>query len=120
MHMPVQEKYRLTKRSTAPQSNSSAKANSSKEAVISRIRSVGNSKGVILNNNLLKAAGLSVDSDIIIQAGNGVIIIAQAKPEVNTDLRSWDAQFKKAIKSGAKPEKDLFEGLTNEFDKTEW
>ncbi len=86
----------------------------------SRIRSVGNSKGVILNNNLIKAAGLDMEADIIIEASAGMITIVQAKPAVNTDLATWGAQFKKAIKAGAKPEKDLFAGLVNEFDKTEW
>lgn len=86
----------------------------------SRIRPVGNSKGVLLNNSIIKAAGIDMDADITIEATAGVITIVQAKPEVNTDLQTWDAQFKKAIKAGAKPEKDLFEGLVNEFDKKEW
>src|SRR5688500_1788937 len=41
----------------------------------SRIRAIGNSKGVILNNNLIESAGLNPDLDIVIQAGDGVIII---------------------------------------------
>lgn len=91
-----------------------------KEKVRSRIRSVGNSKGVILNNQLLKAAGISTEEDISIEAGEGLIIISQASPEVNTDLGTWDARFKKAIKAGHLPEGDLFEGIENSFDKTEW
>lgn len=95
-------------------------AGSKKEKVRSRIRSVGNSKEVILNNQLLKAAGISIEEDISIEAGVGVITISQAKPDVNTDLSTWDTQFKKAIKSGHLPEGDLFEGLEDEYDKTEW
>lgn len=91
-----------------------------KSMFTSRIRSVGNSKGVILNNSLIKIAGLNLDADIMIEASEGIITIAQARPKVNTDLKTWDAQFKKAIKAGEKPEGDLFEGLANEFDKTEW
>ena len=91
-----------------------------KAMLTSHIRSVGNSKGIILSNSLLQAAGLAADAKIIIEATDGIITIAQAKTAVNTDLKSWDRQFKKAIKAGAKPEKDLFEGLANEFDKTEW
>lgn len=86
----------------------------------SRIRPVENSKGVILNSRLLKAAGLDTSTDIVLEATAGIITIAQAKPRVNTDLATWDQQFKKAIKAGAKPEKDLFEGLANDFDNTEW
>ncbi len=118
--MPLQQKNKRARRTVSHQLIAPAKINGAKGAFTSRIRSVGNSKGVILNSSMLKAAGLSADADIIIKAGDGIIIIEQAKPEVNTDLKSWDAQFKKAIKSGAKPEKDLFEGLANKFDKTEW
>ena len=87
----------------------------------SKIRPIGNSKGVILNNQLIRAAGMREDADIIIKAGDGVIIIIDAKSSsINTDLSTWDAQFKKASKQGKKPEKDMFEGMENEFDKTEW
>jgi antitoxin component of MazEF toxin-antitoxin module len=87
----------------------------------SRIRAIGNSKGVILNNQVIEAAGLKPGIDIIIQAGNGIIIIAQLKETgVNTDLSSWDKHFKAAMKRGAKPEQDLFEGIKNDFDEKEW
>ena len=87
----------------------------------SRIRAIGNSKGVILNNQLLESAGLNQDSDILIQAADGIIVIMQAKDTiVNTDLSSWDKHFKTAIKKGAKPEPDLFEGMKNDFDLNEW
>jgi hypothetical protein len=39
---------------------------------------------------------------------------------VNKDLSSWGNQFKAAIKAGDKPDKDLFDGLTNDFDFKEW
>lgn len=88
---------------------------------VSRIRPIGNSKGIILNNQLLEAAGLKPDVDIVMQAMNGVITIMQTKElRVNTDLSTWDKQFKVAIKRGAKPEGDLFEGIENEFDTKEW
>jgi antitoxin component of MazEF toxin-antitoxin module len=87
----------------------------------SRIRAIGNSKGVILNNQLIEAAGLKPDVDVLINAGNGMIYIVQVKEtNVNKDLSSWDKQFKAAIKKGAKPEKDMFEGLKNDFDTKEW
>ena len=87
----------------------------------SRIRPIGNSKGVILSNQLIKAAGLNAEADIVIQASDGVIYILQVKaPAVNTDLSTWDKQFKAAIKRGAKPENDLFEGMKNNFDLKEW
>jgi len=95
-----------------------------KEPVVSytsRIRAIGNSQGVILNSQVIESSGLRPEADIVVQASEGVIIIMQLKGAgVNTDLSSWDMQFKKAIKHGAKPEGDLFEGMENEFDTKEW
>lgn len=86
-----------------------------------KIRAIGNSKGVILTNQLLDAAGLLADQDIVVQVVNGRLIIEQVKqPVVNTDLSTWDKQFKAAIKAGDIPEGDMWEGMENEFDKTEW
>jgi antitoxin MazE len=90
-------------------------------SVTSKIRSVGNSKGVILSNQLLHKAGLPADADIIVTAVEGQIIIKEMKPaDVNTDLTTWENQFKQAIKNGAVPENDLFNGVTNSFDENEW
>ena len=87
----------------------------------SRIRAIGNSKGVILNNQIMEAAGLISEAEVTIQAYNGMITIVKAKkPNVNTDLSTWDKQFKAAKKKGALPENDLFEGMKNDFDETEW
>ena len=87
----------------------------------SRVRAIGNSKGVILNNQALEISGLSPDSDILVEAGKGFITIIPVKDNrINTDLSSWDKQFKSAIKVGMKPEADLFEGLGNDFDSKEW
>jgi antitoxin component of MazEF toxin-antitoxin module len=91
-----------------------------KASVTSRIRPIGNSKGVILSNRLMEAAGITSEADIIIQAAEGMITIKQAKPAVNTDLSTWDAQFKAAARKGIKPEKDLFGSMHNSFDETEW
>ena len=85
------------------------------------IWAIGNSNGVILNNQLIQRAGLNAESAIIIQASDGFITIKQQMaPEVNTVLSTWDKQFKAAIKKGAKPEGDLFEGITNDFDSKDW
>jgi antitoxin MazE len=90
-------------------------------SVTSKIRSVGNSKGVILSNQLLNKAGLSADADIIVTALEGQIIIKEMKSaDVNTDLTTWENQFKQAIKNGAVPENDLFNGVTNSFDENDW
>jgi hypothetical protein len=44
----------------------------------------------------------------------------KASKDVNTDIPTWVQQFRKAVKKGGKPEKDLFEGMSNEFDENEW
>lgn len=87
----------------------------------SRIRAIGNSKGVILNSQLMETAKLDPGLEIIVQAREGIITIEQVKEgAINTDLSTWDRQFERAIKRGATPEKDLFEGLENDFDSKEW
>jgi|ERR1022692_1752563 hypothetical protein len=87
----------------------------------SSLRAIGNSKGVILNSQAIEMAMLNPDIDIVIRAEEGVITIVQFKETgINTDLSTWDKQFKAAMKKGAKPEGDLFEGLKNDFDIKEW
>ena len=96
--------------------------NESHYTIQSRIREIGNSKGVILSNRVIEEAGFSVEADLLIHASEGIIIIQEVKnrPAVNTDLSTWDAQFKKAIKEGRKPEGDLWGHIENSFDKEEW
>lgn len=97
------------------------RANEAAVEYTAKVRAIGNSKGVILNNQVLDTAGLKADMDILIQAFNGMITIKQAeKPVVNKDLSTWDKQFKAAIKAGAKPEEAIFSEVENEFDKVEW
>jgi len=87
----------------------------------SRVRAIGNSKGVILNTQALEVSGLNPDGDILVLAGKGFITIVPAKnAPVNTDLSTWDKQFKSVIKAGMKPEAYLFEGLGNDFDSKDW
>src|SRR5690349_13021066 len=67
----------------------------------SKIRAVGNSNGVILNNTIMEITGLSFDTDIIIHAEKDIITIKKAElNEINTDLSTWDKHFKQAIKRG--------------------
>ena len=92
-----------------------------KASVRTRIRSVGNSKGVILGGPIIEASGLNEEADILIQATDGVIYIIQFKtPAINTDLASWDQQFKAAKKAKAKTAVDPFEQIVNDFDIKEW
>ena len=91
-------------------------------SITGRIRKIGNSKGILLSNSMIKELGVEDDDAVIIISEKGRIIIkpAENKRKINTDLSTWEAQFKAAIKRGDKPEKDLFEGIENKFDKEEW
>jgi antitoxin component of MazEF toxin-antitoxin module len=99
-----------------------SRLNESEVTYTSKIRSIGNSSGVILNSQLIKTAGLVPDQDILIQASAGIITIVQVKDTaVNLDRSTWDKQFKSAIKkAGSEPDSDLFDGMENEFDKKDW
>src|SRR5215469_7859025 len=79
--------------------------------VSSRIRAIGNSRGVILSNQLIDKAGISPDGPIDIRAEKGMIVITASKKvsRVNTDLGSWDNQFKVTMREGNNPDRDLWE-----------
>lgn len=91
-------------------------------SVFARIRKIGNSKGILLSNKLINQSGIEDGGEVIVTAEKGRIIIKpiENKRKINTDLTSWEAQFKAAIKSGDEPETDMFEGMENKFDKEEW
>lgn len=86
------------------------------------IRKVGNSKGIILSGKILSELHLSEGSEVEVSLADGGIQIVPVQPKrtVNKDLSSWGNQFKAAIKAGDKPDKDLFDGLANDFDSKEW
>lgn len=89
-------------------------------AVRTSFRAVGNSKGLIISSKLIEASGIT-GNDLIIEAGKGIIAIRAVKTtDVNSDLSTWDKQFKAALHNGDTMEGDLFEGIKNEFDDEEW
>ncbi|MGI8634862.1 MAG: AbrB/MazE/SpoVT family DNA-binding domain-containing protein [Segetibacter sp.] len=94
----------------------------SNNSISTKIRKIGNSKGIILNNSMIKKLGVSDDAEVIVMAEKGQITIkpAESKVSINTDISTWEAQFKAAIKNGDQPEADLFNGLENNFDQEEW
>ncbi len=94
----------------------------SNNSISTKIRKIGNSKGIILNNSMIKTLGVADDAEVIVIAEKGQIIIkaAKSKISINTDISTWEAQFKAAIKNGDQPEADLFNGLENNFDQEEW
>jgi antitoxin component of MazEF toxin-antitoxin module len=92
-----------------------------------KIREVGNSTGLILNRTVLGSVTFAVGElvEITVMDDNTIIISrskteTKKRPKLNLDINTWDAKIKDAIKKGYKPEKDMFNGMQNEFDKTEW
>ena len=86
------------------------------------LRKVGNSKGVLLSKEVLDFLSLEVGSEILISYERNKIILQKAKTKsiknkLNLKPNTWEDQFKKAIANGDNPEKDFFEGMTNDFDK---
>lgn len=78
---------------------------------------IGNSSGVILQKKLLQEAGIK--NEITIEVKNGTITIRPArKIKLNLDVSTWEAQIKKAIKAGNKPEKSIWgNSVSAEADK---
>lgn len=88
--------------------------------MITHLTKIGNSFGIILNKKILQQAGVSSSKEINIEVKDGAIIIAPvtADVQVNLDRSTWDAQFKKAIKAGNKPEKSVWpDNLSTKADK---
>ena len=108
--------------SHSTKADNSLTSKSKPNLVSTKIRKIGNSRGILLNSAMIRELGIADDGEVEVTTENGQIIIkpAKFKRKINTDLSTWEAQFKAAIKNGDKPENDLFEGMENEFDKEEW
>ena len=86
------------------------------------LRKVGNSKGVLLSKEVLDFLSLEVGNEILILVERNKIILQKAKKQspknkLNLKPSTWEVKFKKAIINGDIPENDVFEGMTNDFDK---
>ncbi|QDK82447.1 AbrB/MazE/SpoVT family DNA-binding domain-containing protein [Spirosoma sp. KCTC 42546] len=79
------------------------------------IRRIGNSQGIILPRPLLQQAG--IENEVDLEVIDGAIVLRPAKSDPRAN---WDQLFQNAIEAGHKPEKDLFNGASNDFDQTEW
>jgi antitoxin component of MazEF toxin-antitoxin module len=88
--------------------------------MVTHLTKIGNSFGVILNKKILQQAGVTTSKEVTIEVKEGVIIIASISKDIplNLERSTWDAQFKKAIKAGHKPEKLVWpDGISAEADK---
>lgn len=83
--------------------------------MVQKIRSIGNSNGVIIPQSYIKAC--DIQDSVKIELKDGSIIITPVKDESRKD---WDEQFERAIANGELPHENEFESLTNDFDENEW
>lgn len=80
-----------------------------------RLKKIGNSKGITLSKHLLEQYQFEDEVEIL-PLENGLLIMpVKVKPR-----EQWDEQFKKAKKAGHAPDKALLEGFSNSFDEKEW
>ena len=82
--------------------------------MIQSIRKIGNSSGILLPKSMLQACGITTEVEIEV---HDKTILLRPVQLVRT---GWEAAFAAAVEGGDEPEGDLFEGLSNQFDQTEW
>lgn len=83
--------------------------------MITRLRKIGNSRGITLSKTLLEQYQFEDEVEII-SLEDGLLI----KPVKIKPRELWDEQFKKAKKEGFISDKALLEGFDNSFDEKEW
>lgn len=74
---------------------------------------IGNSKGLIIPQKMLKTLG--TQNKVMIETREGGLFISP----IDETRKGWAESFKNAT-SEPQPSKDLFEEIENEFDKEEW
>ncbi len=86
-----------------------------KTQMIRVIRKIGNSQGILLPRAILQQAG--IENTVDIEVTDGALILRAVKKHPRD---GWEAAFDKAINAGEQPENDLFNGVKNQFDDTDW
>ncbi len=78
---------------------------------------IGNSMGLRLPKSLIKQFSLDKgEIEISIESDGLKIRSVESVPALET----WDLLFKNAISNGNEPDTDVFDGIGNEEDDTEW
>jgi antitoxin MazE len=83
--------------------------------MIQQIRKIGNSSGIIIPKSMLDTCDIS--DSVEMEVVRDMIII---KPIRKKARDNWEQLFKEANQKNQSKEEDLFEGISNEFDKNEW
>ncbi|HWR33272.1 MAG TPA: AbrB/MazE/SpoVT family DNA-binding domain-containing protein [Chitinophagaceae bacterium] len=80
-----------------------------------RLKKIGNSKGITFSKSLLEQYQLEDEVEIIPQPDGLLIMPAKA-----SSREQWDEQFKSAKKTNQQPGAALLGSFSNSFDKKEW
>lgn len=83
--------------------------------MVQPIRKIGNSQGVLLPRTMLQQAGIG--STVDIEIADGALILRAVKKHPRD---GWEEAFNQVIEKDETPKNDLFNGLGNKFDQTEW
>ena len=83
--------------------------------MIQTIRKIGNSSGVLIPKTMLATCGITDEVEMEVLGDSIMLRSTKSKPR-----QGWDEAFKQAIANGDEPEGDMFEGMKNTFDDTEW
>jgi antitoxin MazE len=83
--------------------------------MVQTLRKIGNSNGVLIPKTMLATCGITDEVEMEV-LGDSIIMRSTKKHP----RHGWDEAFKQAIADGDKPEGDMFEGMKNEFDDTDW
>lgn len=80
-----------------------------------RLKKIGNSKGITLSKSLLEQYQFEDEVEIIAQPDGLLITPAKAK-----NREKWEEQFIAAKKAGHSSGTDLLGSFSNSFDKNDW
>lgn len=83
--------------------------------MIQPIRRIGNSQGILIPRNILQACGIEEQVEMTL-VGRTIVL----RPVKKQPREGWEEQFQTAKASGDTPDSDLFEGMANDFDSTDW
>lgn len=86
------------------------------------IRKIGNSFGVILGKKLLDQTGMNANGEVQVEIKKGAITIraVSKRKRPNLDVKTWDKQFKQAIKKGQKPENSMLPDSVSAIADKAW
>ena len=79
-----------------------------------KLKKIGNSRSLIIPKKVIDMCDLKNEVVMVVEDQH-IIISAATAPRAG-----WIKQFESAIAAGEAPENDVFNGLSNEIDETEW